>query len=223
VLINTSSQLPSPSVTATPTPSFPPGTPVTATPTPTFVFPYVQLSVESVRGRPGDLLDLTVSLSASGVEVAATAIDIVFGLGEVTIDPKSCRANPPIMNAITATTPTLPFTGPAVRLFLLPTADADPLPNGPLLTCNFQLGISAFPGQYGIYPVQVGAYGRNGVEIPVIAADYALLEVSLFPGLPPVPEASDGDGCSIGHEQDTPMSLWLGAAALLFLAKRRRN
>jgi hypothetical protein len=218
VFLNTTgNQIP----TATPTtPSIP-----SATPT-----PRIRLSVGSAVGRPGDTVDITVSLVSSGLPVAATANDIVMVSGVFTLDdPVGCRVNPAIGKSLVVTALPSDVFEFRVRVFVETAERPDPIPNGPLYTCTFRVASAAYPYAYGLLNENVAAFEPAGSQLADVGATDGVVIVSLVatpqptrtPTAAPAPPAgSGGGGCAIGALPTTNSSnSCLGFFSALLLAR----
>src|SRR5947209_5453416 len=63
----------------------------TQTPRPPFPLPTVHIDIGSAVGRPGEFVDVTVSLAAFHVAVVATGNDITFNTQALAVEPSDCR------------------------------------------------------------------------------------------------------------------------------------
>jgi hypothetical protein len=202
---------------STPTPS--------ATPT-----PRIRLSIGSAVGRPGDTVDVTVSLVSSSVPVAATANDIVMVSGVFTLDdPVGCRVNPAIGKSLVVTAFPPDVFEFRVRVFVETAERPDPIPTGPLYTCTFRVAASAFPDSYGLLNENVAVFEPAGTQLADVAATDGVVIVSLVatpqpthtPTAPPTaPPGGGGGGCAIGAPAPaSPASNCLGVFGTLLLAR----
>ena len=248
VLLNTmGNETPSPTATLTPTRT------ATATPTATLEpspsatpTPLVRISVGSAIGRPGEAVDVTVSLVSSGVPVAATANDIVVANLILLLpnDPNLCRVNPSIGKSLVISTDPPPFefeVATRVRVFVETAQHSDPIPDGPLYTCTFPIAPWALPDSYLLANNNVSAFGPAGTQLAGVAAEDGVLIVSLLPPPQPtrtptatptttaattaattVPPGGGGGGCSIGEASTDagPAMNVLGVLYVLLLARR---
>ena len=230
VFINTTGTS-SPSPAATPTPTTEPSP--SATPT-----PLVRISIGSAVGRPEDIVDITVSLVASGVPVAATANDIAIDSGALTLDPAGCRVNPAIGKSLVVSTfmPNVFEPATKVRVFVATDQRPDPIPYGPLYTCTFRVAPWALPGTYVLTNDTVMAFEPAGTQLASVSGSNGVVIVTLVTTPLPTRTATaaptgtttaapatggGGSGCSIGSFTDTnPASNCLVFLSVLLLARR---
>lgn len=150
---------------ATQTPVPPPATPTPIPPTVIIpLTPVPILNVGSETGRPGDALDVTVSIGSAGLSIAATANDIVFDASALSVNPGTCRLAAQGAKQVVAT-----IIEPGhLRVFVESAQDVLPIPDGPLYTCKFVVALSALPGTYTLQNVNASVYGLTGDPIGLV-------------------------------------------------------
>ena len=174
VLLNTTgeaSPTPTPTQTRTPKPT------LTPTPTPQ---PMVYINVGSASGGPGDTVRIAVSLQASGAEVAATANDISFDLGVLSLDPAHCQVSPALDKSLVASVVWDSAYTREMRFFVRSNRDAAPIPDGILYTCTVRIAPSAWPGSYVLWNSGSTAFGPDAQPLWTAGAS-GLVTVSLVP------------------------------------------
>ncbi len=157
----------------TATPTLTPTRTLTATPTATPRI--VHIDIGSGIGRPGDPIDVTVALTTSGAQVAATGNDITFNKQVLSLDPSACRVNPAIHKALAVSV--LPETQltRSVRVFVQADDSAAPIPDGPLYTCTFTTASSTLPAVYTLTNSTTIAFDPDGQPLDdVVGADGAV-------------------------------------------------
>lgn len=165
-----------PTPTPTNTPTQTPTRTATITPTVTPTPRIVHLDIGAGVGGPGDAVNVTVALTTSGLNVAATANDIVFDPGSFSLDPAACRLDTALHNPLVAS---LPQRGQA-RILVGASTDTAPIPDGSLYTCTFRIALSALPGRYTLTNGNTLAFSPLGTPLaPVVGADGSIT-VSLF-------------------------------------------
>jgi len=173
LLFNTSgeaSPTPTPTQTRTPRPT------LTPTPTPRIV----HINVGSANGGPGDTVRIAVSLQASGAEVAATANDISFDLGVLSLDPAHCQVSPALDKSLVASVVWDSAYTREMRFFVRSNRDAAPIPDGILYTCTVRIAPSAWPGSYLLWNSGSTAFGPDAQPLWTTGAS-GLVTVSLVP------------------------------------------
>jgi hypothetical protein len=151
----------------------------------------VWINVGSASGGPGDTVTIDISLQAFGAEVAATANDISFGLGVLSLDPPDCRVNPTIGKSLVASVVWESAYGKELRFFVRSNRDASAIPDGTLYTCTVHIAPSAWPGSYLLWNSGPTAFGPDAQALLTAGGD-GRVTVSLVP-LPCVGDC-DGDG-----------------------------
>ncbi len=225
VFINTTG---SATPTPTTTPTAPPQPSSSATPTPN-----VRISIGSAVGRPGDTVDITVSLASSGA-VAATGNDIVVGSSILTLDGEvGCRVNPAIGKSLIVSSSMDEFLT-ATRVFVGTSQHTDPIPDGPLYTCTFRVAPSALPDGYVLANENARAFTPAGTQLDDVAGVSGIVIVSLLPTpqashtptpgptSTAAPLPSSGGGCTIAQASGATIDP-LVLLSLLPLALRRRR
>ena len=168
----------------------------------------VHLNIGNGVGRPGDMVDITVSLAAGGVPVAATGNDIIFDGSALAFDLSACHVNPAIKKTLVGSVVSYSdFSFKTVRFFVQTDQRTDPIPDGPLYHCSVQIAPSALPGEYGLFNGGASAYDPTGSFFDV-SVEIGSIMVSLVAGPSPTPTAtatptavpghSGGSGCAIG-------------------------
>lgn len=183
----TTPELPSPTSTApvaTPTPTLTPSRtstpPPTQTATPTL--PPVTIQLGSARGAPGDLLAVAISITTNDRAVVATANDITFDGGVLSLAPESCRVNPAVGKTLRASS--LPAAGnqQTVRVLIQSAQNLDAIPDGLLFTCSVRVATSALPGRYTLKSGIVIAYDATGAALAPAGGENGTVSVSLIGG-----------------------------------------
>src|SRR5262249_41162400 len=131
----------------TPTPSATPGSRV------------VRISIGSAVAGPGDVANVTVSVGAVGVQVAATDNDLAFRGDTLSLDSSGCVLNPAIDKSLRMTV--IGGNGAAtttIRVSIQSTQNSDPIANGPLYTCALRVAPTALSGTYRIDSARVLAF-----------------------------------------------------------------
>jgi len=197
-----------------------PTRPPTATRTPT---PRVRINIGTAIGRPGDSVEVTVSLVTSGLSVAATGNDILFDatvlnvggsfglpISGATPTPPPCRIDRRIGKALTSSFDIGSNPGTA-RFFVVPDDNAGPIPDGPLYSCTFQIAPSALPGSYPITSTLAIAFTPAGTPLDDVAGSNGSVTVSLFvQSETPSATPNGGGGCSTHPTDSLGFSgLWL--------------
>jgi hypothetical protein len=163
--------------TATRTPTAPPTNTPTPTDTPTPTPRVVHIDIGSATGGPGGAVLMTVSLLASGQAVAGTANDIVFDPQVLSLDPASCLVNPAIGRTLVAST----VQSGRTRAFIQSSRAANPIPDGPLYSCIFQIAPSTFPGKYPVANESTLAFDPEGGQLTHVAGEGGTITVFLVP------------------------------------------
>ena len=161
-------------------PPFRTPTPLPPSPTPT---PRIHINIGSARGGPGNTVSITVSLAASGVSVAATANDIMFDSGALSLDPAQCQVNSTIGKSLTAGT----VGSGWVRVFVQAKPSTSAIRDGPLYTCTVSIAGLALPDTYPLWNGNTAAFSPAGAQLSGVAGAEGFVIVSL------VPQACIGD------------------------------
>jgi hypothetical protein len=172
----------------------------TPTPRPPFPLPTVHVDIGSASGRPGDAVDVTVSLAAFHVAVVATGNDITFNSRALAFDPADCRINPALLGqALVATVVRDDRDSKTVRVFIQPNPDPIPLPDGPLYTCTIAIAPTAQLRSFRLSNDNTVAFtvdatqlahvsGANGsVTVTLVLAPSATPTLTAIPTLTPTP------------------------------------
>jgi len=240
IFINTTGQLtPTPTASAMRTPSPTPVPSSIPSPTPILVAtPRVRLSIGSVAGRPGDQVEVVVSLESPGVPVGATGNQILFqdrrvlsipqpltnfeGGGEVHSPTPPCRINPAIGKSLVSSFDLLEFPAELARFFVLSGKNAGPIPDGPLYSCTVQIAPSVLPGTYPIVDDLVLAVTPDGQQIDDVGANNGYVTVALIlPTQMPTARGQGGGGCSLDGGNAVG-GAWLSLVVLLLLRATHR-
>jgi hypothetical protein len=133
--------------------------------------------LNTVPGRPGQVVTLTATLNTSGASVAGTQNDISFDPKEVAIAAKSngkpdCAPNSQLGKEGTAFSFLPPGCNAAgggctsVRALVLSLSNTAPIPNGsPLYTCQARIAPQASPGAHTLSLSRVGFSSPSGQAI----------------------------------------------------------
>ena len=180
---------------------------------------------------PGDVADVCVDLDSGGAEVAGTQNDLVWDGSCATLsDASACRINPASGKELFGNVSHQPdFTYRAVVLSL---ADVDPIPDGELYCCAFE--VDAPPGSCCAInvtnPAASDPSGRallpisgNRAEV-CVAGDVPIASPTPTPtDAPQGSTANDGDGCQVGPRQTAARAVLAPLGVALLLATRRRR
>lgn len=153
--------------------------------------------------QPGDLAEVCVSLDSGGQEVAGTQNDLVWdgfcaSLRECRVDPATGKD----LHGRQQNTEDFRY-----RLLLLSLSDVDPIPDGGLYCCDFQ--IEADAGTCcAAEVVNAGASDPQGNALPLDAGPPARLCVEPAAGS----ASGDDDGCQVVAANAA--SIWPGLGAL---------
>jgi len=151
----------------------------------------VRIEGGSAVGRPGDRVDLTVSLDRSGASVAATANDLTFNNLALDLDPEGCRINPTIAGkSLTATILRDSRSSRTLRLFVQSIDNVEPIPDGPLYTCTFTIAVTALPSTYRVTIGTVLAFAPDGMKLGRVSGTNGSVVVSLVVVATPTPTPS---------------------------------
>ncbi len=114
------------------------------------------VNVGSASGAPGATVQIPVRLANGGGKVAAASVDISYDGTQVSVKLKAngkpdCAINPAIGQSSAASKSLLasqPNAADAkiLRVGVIGTDNANPIPDGLLLTCNFTIAAGATPG-----------------------------------------------------------------------------
>jgi hypothetical protein len=114
------------------------------------------VDVGSASGAPGATVQIPVKLVNGGGQVAAASVDISYDGTQVNVQLKAngkpdCAINPAIGQS-SATSKSLLASQPSaanakvLRVGVIGTDNANPIPDGLLLTCKFTIAAGATPG-----------------------------------------------------------------------------
>jgi hypothetical protein len=162
-----------PTVTATSIP--------TNTATPTATPRVIHVDIGSATGRPGDSVDVVVSLTASGVPVAATGNDLRFAKLAFSLDPSNCRLNPALGKSLVASLLAEDAFSQTLRLFVQSDQNDSRIPDGPLYTCTLQIAPTTLPGEYSLTNETVIAFGPDAAPLAPVVGANGLIAVTLVP------------------------------------------
>jgi len=149
---------------------------VTPTPAP----PSVHVNIGNALGAPGDAVQVTVSLDASGVSIAATANDITLSTQAFTLDPAACHVNSGIGKSLSASTLSSDATNTTVRVLVQSSQNTTAIPNGPLYTCALRIAATALPGTYRLDNALALATTSEGTTITGVGGTHGAVTVSLI-------------------------------------------
>lgn len=136
----------------------------------------VHINIGSAQSGPGETVSVTVSLSAGGASVAATANDMTFDRTSLSLDPSACRINATIAKSLLVST----LPSGAVRIFVQAKTDNTPIPDGPLYTCPIAIASSALPGKkYPLRNSNQNAFSPTGAELSRVGGADGSVTVSL--------------------------------------------
>jgi len=150
-----------------------------ATATPTATPGIARIAVRTVIGRPGDTVELPVSLISAGNTIAGTANDITFDKTVLSIDPTSCSVNPATGKFLLATLLSDFRNTRTLRFFVQSTADTNPIPDGTLYTCLVVIGTSTLPGTYTLTIKNTQAFDPDGDKVIRLTGSGGAVVVSL--------------------------------------------
>jgi len=205
--------IPSPTPTRTPTPTqtrtrtiTPSATVPTPTPSATATnTPRIRIDIGRGRGGLGDTIPLTVSLTTSGVGVAATSNVISFPF---ILSVSTCEINPQI--ALIGKSLVTSGVAGGTRFVVQSIAEAKPIPDGSLYTCMVHISESASPGRYLLTNLQATAFSPTGTVLPDVVGSYGFITVSFVP--PVCGGDCSGDGMVTVDELLTLVNIDLGNA-----------
>ncbi len=156
---------------------------VTLTPTPTATPRVVQIAVGSAHGAPAGEVNIVVSLTTAGLNVAATGNDIEFDGDSLALTPGDCEVNRALGEDLVITPlgqdPDTGGTG--VRFFVQSSKNTAIIPDGPLYACKFHILSGTFPGDYPLYNQNALAFSPAGGAIPLVNGTDGSITVSLVP------------------------------------------
>lgn len=157
----------------------------TPTVTPTRV---VEVNIGSGTGLHGATIPITVSLVADGRQVAAAGNDIAFNNTHLSWSLANCSANPSLGKALSGGVVSVSGTTTTVRLFVLGAPlSTDPIPDGPLYTCNFTILGSAPTGSTTLTNSNPIAQDPDGVNLTPVTGANGAITVTLVGGQTPTP------------------------------------
>jgi hypothetical protein len=155
----------------------------TPTPRPPFPLPTVHIDVGSAIGRPGDAVDVAVSLAAFHVAVVATQNEITVNTRALDFEPSDCRINPVLGQALMATLVREDERSKTVRFSVQPTADLIPIPDGPLYTCTIRIAPTAQLREFRLTNDHTIAFTVDGTQLAHVDGANGSVTVTLV--LPP--------------------------------------
>ncbi len=233
----TPSNVPSPTRTPTPTPTpreLTPGATHTATPsgtatttatqTPTMIPPKVFVTIGSAVGRPGDTVDIAVSLTTGGEGVLGVGNDIAFRDEQIALDPAGCRINPALGKKLIAAKVLADPYWNVSRFSVVTGASGAPIPDGILYTCKVHILAGAYPYERRL---QAGGYAAvvqpEHSEVVLVPAFDGSVTVALAVTPSPSDDGSGGDGgCTMREaSQESLGSSWVLFLLGLLLVSRR--
>jgi hypothetical protein len=145
-------------------------------PTPTQIPTSAQITVLNSIGLAGTRVNIQVMLAGSNFPVAGTQNTLTFGNNVLGLDPANCTLNPTLGKLFnvavtgingTSTTVTVQVQGPPYN--------QDPIPDGELYRCAFDIK----PGTpVGTYPITIGnlvAQNQGGQDLSVIGVSGAMI------------------------------------------------
>ena len=134
---------------------------------------------------------------ANGANVAATGNDIIFDTGALDLDPGfACSVNPSIRKSLIASVLLDDGSTRTMRLFVQPDDDAEPIGDGTLYTCTFQILTSALPSTYRLLIDNPIAFSPAGTQFSSVTGSDGSITVTLV--IPP-PNRCAGDCNADGH------------------------
>jgi hypothetical protein len=138
------------------------------------------IDVGSNVGKPGDAVDVVVSLATfGGVMVAATSNDLTFNKQVLRLDSTDCRVNLSTGKSLSAAIVQETRSSRTLRLFVQSIFSAPPIHDGPLYTCTFHIAPTALPRTYPITITTSQGFGPTGVEVPRVTGSGGSVEVTL--------------------------------------------
>jgi hypothetical protein len=147
------------------------------------------IDIGAATGRPGQAVDVTVSLAASnGAMIAATINDLTFYKRVMSLDPGDCRINPATGKSLSAVVLQETNSARTLRLFVQSIFSPPPVPPGPLYTCTFHIKPTALPGRYPLIIRTAQGFGPTGVEIQRVTGAGGAIVVTIV--LVPSPSAT---------------------------------
>ena len=170
-----------PTVTETPTPS--------QTPTVTQTPISVPIDIGEHVGLAGMQIAVEATLNSSllGVQVAGTGNDITFDNTALSINPANCAANPSLGKIVSAGIVNVSGTQTTLRVFVQgPPINNDPIPDGLLYTCRFEILGGTSPGVYPLVISNQIAQDPDAMPLtPVGGLDGAVIVVLVGPTYTP--------------------------------------
>lgn len=138
------------------------------------------IDVGSAIGRPGDAVDVAVSLTTSGgAALAATANDLIINKRVMTVAPGDCRINPSSGQTLTATVLRDSSGTRTLRLFVQSIYTNPPIHDGPLYICTVHIAPTTLPGSYPLTIRTAQGFGPTGVEVPRVTGNGGSVVVTL--------------------------------------------
>ncbi|HUI26699.1 MAG TPA: cohesin domain-containing protein, partial [Candidatus Kryptonia bacterium] len=210
--------------TATPSPGASPATP-SADQTPV-------LRVASAHGRPGDSVEVGVSLATAGAGIAGVQNDLifdpqVFSFGDTNGRP-TCHANSAIHKSGTVFSFPCQSSGGCdqVRAIVISLDSSDAIADGAVLyTCTIQIAADAAPGHYSLHITETGAGNPSGNRVDISGIDGEIVVDPLAAQAAQAAAASSpstASGCAIDAGQPRRCGWMWHTLALLIAVRRRR-
>jgi uncharacterized repeat protein (TIGR01451 family) len=171
-----------PTVTNTPTSTFTSTqTPtVTQTPTATNTPLTIHINLGTGTGLPGHSVPITASLVTSGLQVAAAGNDITFDNTALSLNIANCVANPSLMRMVSGGVVGTVGNLTTMRILVIGAPlNTDPIPDGPLYTCTFDILGSASPAVYPLTALNFVAQDPNGVNLSPVTGANGSITVTL--------------------------------------------
>lgn len=204
----------------------------TATPTrtPTVTPPRVFVSIGSTVGRPGDTVEIAVSLTTGGSQVLGVANDIVLRDEEIGLNPETCEVNPTLGKDLIASRVVSQPGYRVIHFSLVTGANANPIPDGILYTCQVHISAGAYPYVRRLESGGIAAVAEPGLpQVTLVPAFDGSLTVALAVTPSPADGSSGGGGCAmLEPSQELGVRIWLIHLLALILiacrlAERRRS
>ena len=151
------------------------------------------IDIGATTGRPGQAVDVTVSLATSGgAMIAATINDLTFYKRQLNLEPGDCRVNPTTGKTLTVATVHETHSARTLRLFVQSIFSPPPIHDGPLYTCTVHIAPTALPGRYPLILRLSQGFGPTGVEVPRVTGTGGAVNVTivLVPSATPSPSAT---------------------------------
>src|SRR5262249_38726708 len=124
-------------------------------------------------GLPGSMVTVTAGLVTSGLQVAAAGNDITYNNTALSLNIADCAANPALMRTISGGLIGTVGNLTTMRILVLGAPlNTNPIPDGPLYSCNFGILASALPGTYPLVTSNPVAQDPDGLNLsPVVSSD----------------------------------------------------